>query len=69
MMMMDRSSEILATINMVGDRRRVMQSGAGHSRVNDARRQVDSNSRRPGENLGQTTTDEPELVKKNFVAK
>ena len=23
--------------------------------VNDARRQVDSNSRRPGENLGQTT--------------
>ena len=49
-----------------------VDAGAEHAvsgAVNYVRRQVDSNSRRPGENLGQTTTDEPELVKKNFVAK
>ena len=43
-----------------------VDAGAEHAvsgAVNDVRRQVDSNSRRPGENLGQTTTDEPGLVK------
>ena len=49
-----------------------VDAGAEHAvsgTVNDVRRQADSNSRRPRENLGQTTTDEPGLVKKNFVAK
>ena len=61
-----------AGANLHGRKLGAVDAGAEHAvsgTVNDVRRQVDSNSRRPEENLGQTTTDEPGLVKKNFVAK